>query len=31
VADLAVQVHGGAGYMREIPYDEIKDQVPGWK
>lgn len=23
VADLAVQVHGGAGYMREIPVERI--------
>jgi acyl-CoA dehydrogenase len=25
VADLAVQVHGGAGYMREIPVERIRD------
>jgi acyl-CoA dehydrogenase len=27
VADLAVQVHGGAGYMREIPVERIYRDV----
>jgi acyl-CoA dehydrogenase len=27
VADLAVQVHGGAGYMREIPVERIYREV----
>ncbi len=27
VADLAVQVHGGTGYMREIPVERIYREV----
>ena len=27
VADLAVQVHGGAGYMREVPVERIYRDV----
>ena len=27
VADLAVQVHGGSGYMREVPVERIYRDV----
>jgi acyl-CoA dehydrogenase len=27
VADLAVQVHGGAGYMRDVPVERIYRDV----
>ena len=27
VADLAVQVHGGTGYMREVPVERIYREV----
>ncbi len=27
VADLAVQVHGGGGYMREVPVERIYRDV----
>jgi acyl-CoA dehydrogenase len=27
VADLAVQVHGGSGYMREVPVERIYREV----
>ncbi len=27
VADLAVQIHGGTGYMREVPVERIYREV----